>query len=476
MSNYETIIGLEVHAQLKTNSKMFCACSTLFGAEPNTNICPICTGQPGTLPVVNKSAIDMAIRAGVSCNCKINLRSEFSRKNYFYPDLPKGYQITQYELPICEHGKLQIYHDGKEKEISITRMHLEEDAGKLTHDMGHEDKSHVDFNRCGVPLIEIVSGPDMRSPEEGIAYLKTLRNVLIYLDVCDGNMQEGSFRCDANLSVRRFGAEKFGTRTELKNMNSFKAIEKALTYEVGRQIALLESGGAVRQETLLWDEKAGKTFSMRSKEESHDYRYFPEPDLEPLIVTEKWVSDIRAALPELANDKAKRFVETFGIPEYDAKVLTAEKALSEYYEEAVKIHNSPKAISNWIMVELLAKLNNDEIQLSDCKIKPAHIAKLVKLIEAETISGKIAKDVFAEMYSTGTDPEKIVSDKGLVQVTDTKEIEEAIDKVIADNPGNVEKYKAGKVQLIGFFVGEVMKLTKGKASPKIVNEILRKKL
>ncbi len=471
MSNYETVIGLEVHAQLLTRSKMFCACDTTFGAEPNTNICPICTGHPGTLPVVNKRAVEFAIRTGLATNCSIEAVSEFSRKNYFYPDLPKGYQISQYDRPICVNGHVDI-----PQRISITRIHLEEDAGKNLHDTGHPDKSHIDFNRCGVPLIEIVSGPDMRSPAEGVAYLKTLRNILMYLEVCDGNMQEGSFRVDANISIRPAGQKEFGTRTELKNMNSFSAIERALTYEIERQTKVLNSGGKVALETLLWNEAEGKTESMRSKEEAHDYRYFPEPDLPVLFVDKKWIDDVKAHLPELALEKAARFVKELGLPEYDANVLTQDKGLAAYYEACLKTFNSPKKISNWIMTELLRELKNAEMDIGTCKIKPQGLAKLVELVETDVISGKIGKAVFEEMFATGGSPEDIIKAKGLVQVTDTGEIEKIIDEVLANNAESVAKYRSGKVGVFGHFVGEVMKATKGKANPKAVNDILKRKL
>lgn len=476
MSKYECVIGLEVHAQLKTNTKMFCACSTSFGDDVNTNICSVCTGQPGTLPVINEECVNMAIKAGLALSCTINKFSEFSRKNYFYPDLPKGYQITQFEYPICTDGMLKIFYDSNEKDISIIRIHMEEDAGKLTHDMGHEAKSHVDFNRCGVPLIEIVSGPDMRSPEEGIAYLKTLRGVLMYLNVCDGNMQEGSFRCDANLSVRLSGVKELGTRTELKNMNSFKAIEKALKHEMKRQIEVIESGSKVIQETRQWDDKANKTIAMRSKEEAHDYRYFPEPDLNALVLDNRQIDKIKNMLPELANARARRFTEQYGIPEYDAQVLTVEKALAEYFEDACKEHASPKMISNWIMTELLRELKNSDIDISDSLISPKSLAALIRLIDNGTISGKIAKDVFAEMFSSGKEAEKIVQEKGLIQVSDEIELEKIVDRIISEETVNVEKYRSGKIQIFGFFVGQVMKETKGKANPKVVNEILKKKL
>lgn len=476
MKDYETIIGLEVHAQLLTKTKLFCRCSASFGSPANTNICPICTGQPGTLPVINRAAIDMAIKTGVALGCRINETSEFSRKNYFYPDLPKGYQITQYEHPLCENGKLTIRHDGKEKAIEIVRIHLEEDAGRLIHDFGHKDRSHVDFNRCGVPLIEIVSGPDMRSPEEGVIYLKILRSVLMYLDVCDGNMQEGSFRCDANLSVRKMGDKKLGTRTELKNLNSFRAIERALAFEMKRQVEVAEGGGVVVQETRSWDERAGKTVSMRGKEESHDYRYFPEPDLPPLKVNAEWVARIRETIPELASSRAARLVKDYGIPEYDAAVLTAEKPIADYYEKTIGHYNSPKAISNWIMTELLRELNESGEDISVCKIPPENLAEMIKMIDDGVISGRIAKDIFIEMFKSGESAGPIASKKGLSQVSDLDGLERAIDDVISAEAGNVEKYRAGKTQLFGYFVGQVMKATKGRGNPKLINELLKKKL
>ncbi|MBI2341110.1 MAG: Asp-tRNA(Asn)/Glu-tRNA(Gln) amidotransferase subunit GatB [Deltaproteobacteria bacterium] len=473
---YEPVIGLEVHAQLLTRSKMFCSCETRFGMEPNTNICPICTGAPGTLPAVNAKAVEHAIRAGLATGSTINNKSIFARKNYFYPDLPKGYQISQYDKPLCQNGFVDINFGGREKRISITRIHLEEDAGKFLHDTGHPEKSYIDFNRCGIPLIEIVSGPDIRSPEEGIAYLKTLRGIVMYLEICDGNMQEGSFRVDANISVMPAGSKKLGTRTELKNLNSFKAIESALKYEIERQVSILESGGTVAQETLLWNDAKQKTESMRTKEEAHDYRYFPEPDLPPLIVEQAWIDKVKSELPELGNAKAKRFIKDFCIPEYDAFVLTQDKKLAEYYEQSVGHFNSPKKISNWIMTELLRKLNETGIEISSCKISAKDMANLVELIESDKISGKIGKTVFEEMFADGKTPEKIIAEKGLIQVSDEGELEKIIDEVLAKNAENVAKYKSGKSGVFGHFVGEAMKATKGKANPKIVNELLKKKL
>lgn len=501
MNAYEPVIGLEVHAQLLTNSKMFCACEASFGAEPNTNICPVCTGQPGALPVINKRAVEFAIRAGLACKCRINHTSVFARKNYFYPDLPKGYQISQYDKPLCEDGYIDVVmtrssnvgatlcgcplqREGTEalpyiaeaKRISITRIHMEEDAGKFIHDTGDENSSHVDYNRSSIPLIEIVSGPDMRSPSEGTAYLKTLRNILMYLEICDGSMQEGSFRVDANISIRPIGQEKFGTRTELKNLNSFRAIERALAYEIERQSKILDKGEKVFQETLLWNDAKGITESMRSKEEAHDYRYFPEPDIPPLVVEEKWINEIKSHLPELADEKARRFAKDFGIPEYDANVLTQDKSLATYYESSIKSYNSPKKIANWIMTELLRELKNSQIEIDECKIVPQNMARLVELVEEGKISGKIAKTVFEEMYKTGRPPDEIIKEKNLVQVSDTGELEKIIADVLAKNSENVAKYKSGKLGVFGHFVGEVMKATKGQASPKLVNEILKRKL
>ncbi len=474
--NFEAVIGLEVHAQLKTRTKMFCACATAVGNAPNTNICPVCTAQPGTLPVVNRDAIDMAVRTGLALGSAIQTKSVFARKNYFYPDLPKGYQISQYELPLCLGGSITILTGGLEKKISIVRAHLEEDAGKLLHDFGHEDASHVDFNRCGVPLIEIVSGPDMRSPQEAGDYLRMLRNILVYLDVCEGNMQEGNFRCDANISVRPAGELKLGTRTELKNLNSFKAVERAIAYEIERQSALVRDGGRVVQQTLLWNEATGKTEAMRSKEEAHDYRYFPDPDLMPLIVDEAWIADCRTRLPELGAEKAKRFMTDYELPSYDAYVMVNDKALAEYYEACVGVFRSPKKIANWIMTELMRELKNDEREVCECPVKPDQLAGLVKLIEEGAISGKIGKEVFAEMYTTGKDPAAIVKEKGFAQVSDAGLIEKAVDEVIAANPNEVEKYKAGKAQVLGFLVGQVMKMTKGQANPQMVSDLMKKKL
>lgn len=473
---YESIIGLEVHAQLKTKSKMFCSCSADFGAQPNSNICPVCTAQPGTLPVVNKLAIEMAIKAGLAVGSQIQGKSIFARKNYFYPDLPKGYQISQYEYPLCLGGFLNIETDTGTKKISIIRIHLEEDAGKLLHDFGHKDSSHVDFNRCGVPLIEIVSGPNMHSPKEAGNYLRTLRNILVYLDVCEGDLEKGHFRCDANISIRPIGQTALGTRTEMKNLNSFKAVEHALAYEIKRQTGVIESGGQIAQETRFWSDAKGETQSMRSKEQAHDYRYFPDPDLTPLIVGEEWINRVRTTLPELAMARSERFITQHGLPKADADILTNDKHIADYFESIVSINALPKKTANWIISELLRELKNNEQEIGSCPIKPESFAKLITLIEDGTISGKIAKDVFADMYTKGLAPEKIIEDKGLKQVSDAGAIDAAIDKVISSCTEQVAQYKSGKAAVFGFLVGQVMKETRGQANPKLVNELLKKKL
>jgi aspartyl-tRNA(Asn)/glutamyl-tRNA(Gln) amidotransferase subunit B len=438
--------------------------------------------MPGVLPVLNRRAVEFAIRTGLALHCRIQPRSLWARKQYFYPDLPKGYQISMFEAPLCEQGWLEIGSDpaGKRgtRRVSIIRIHLEEDAGKLVHAGEFEDaaESFVDLNRAGVPLMEIVSGPDLRAPAEAADYMRALRNILVYLDVCDGNMQEGSLRCDANVSLRPRGEEKLGTRAELKNMNSFRHVEKALAFEIERQRRVLEAGGTVVQETRLWSAEEGKTLGMRGKEESHDYRYFPDPDLLPLEVDEAWVARVRAELPELPEQKKARFISAYGLPEYDAGVLTADKFLADYFEAVVSAGVESKPASNWIMAELLRELNNAERELRECPVQPGQLADLLKLIGRGTISGKIAKTVFAEMYKTGRDPAAIVQAQGLVQVTDTGAIEKAIDEVIAKNPAQLDQYRAGKTKVFGFFVGQVMKATSGKANPELVNELLKKKL
>lgn len=472
---YEAVIGLEVHAQMLTDTKIFCGCSTKFGSEPNTQTCQICIGMPGVLPVLNKKALEFAIRTGLAMNCRISAYSRFARKNYFYPDLPKGYQISQYENPICEHGYIEIVVDEEIKKIGITRIHMEEDAGKNIHE-GAGNYSFVDLNRTGVPLMEIVSEPDIRSPKEAAEYMKKLRTILRYLGVCDGNMEQGSLRCDANVSIRPIGQKEYGTRAEVKNINSFKFVEKALEYEIKRQIRVIEEGGKIIQETRLWDSNKGITESMRSKEEAHDYRYFPDPDLVPITVEQKWIDEIRASLPELPDVKRGRFVSEFGLPEYDADLLTSEKAVAEWFEETVRSGGQPKAVSNWMMGDLMRLLNEENKTIEECPLKPSQLADMLKLIDKGTISGKIAKTVFDEMYKTGKDAEAIVKEKGLIQVSDEGAIEKAIDDVIAKSPKEVERFKAGDEKLLGFFVGQVMKAMKGKANPRMLNEILKKKL
>jgi len=462
-----------------TDSKIFCGCSTKFGSEPNTQTCPICIGMPGVLPVLNKKALEFAIKTGLATDCKISSYSRFARKNYFYPDLPKGYQISQYELPICEHGFIEIVVDSEIKRIGITRIHMEEDAGKNIHESasgGAGNHSFVDLNRAGVPLMEIVSEPDIRSPKEAAEYMKKLRAILRYLGVCDGNMEQGSLRCDANVSIMPVGQKEYGTRAEVKNINSFKFVEKALEYEIKRQIKVLEEGGKIIQETRLWDSNKGITESMRGKEEAHDYRYFPEPDLVPITVEQKWIDEIKASLPELPDAKSKRFASEYGLPEDDADLLTSEKALAEWFEEAVKAGGHPKAAANWMMGELMRLLNEENKFIEECRLKPKQLVGMLKLMDKGTISGKIAKVVFEEMYKTGKDAESIVKEKGLVQISDEGAIEKAVDEVIAKNPKEVERFKAGDEKLLGFFVGQIMKFTKGKANPRIVNEMVKKRL
>jgi len=473
--NHETIIGLEVHAQLLTDSKIFCGCSTEFGAPPNTHTCPVCLGMPGVLPVLNRKVVDYTLKMALATGCAIAPVSRFARKNYFYPDLPKGYQISQYELPIAEHGHVSIEVDEKIKEIGITRIHMEEDAGKLIHDP-YRSMSRVDFNRTGVPLIEIVSEPDIRSPQEAGAYLKQLRAVLRYLGVCDGNMEEGSFRCDANVSIRPFGTKTFGTRTELKNMNSFRHVENALAYEIQRQEALIEEGGEVKQETRLWNPAKQITVSMRGKEEAHDYRYFPDPDLVPLVIDEDWIEKTRAGLPELPEARKARFVKDYNLPSSEARFLTDSRVLADYFEACVKAFPQPKTVCNWIMGSLMEALNAENKTIKESPVPSEELAKLLKLIDSGLISGKIAKTVFEEMVSSGKAPYDIVREKGLEQITDNDAIFEAVQKVLAAHNNEVESYKAGKTKLLGFFVGQVMKATQGKANPKMVNEVLRKML
>jgi aspartyl-tRNA(Asn)/glutamyl-tRNA(Gln) amidotransferase subunit B len=472
---YEPVIGLEVHAQMLTDTKIFCGCSTRFGAEPNTQTCPVCIGMPGVLPVLNKKALWFAVKTGLAVHCRISPYSRFARKNYFYPDLPKGYQISQYELPVCEQGFIEIMVDGAVKKIGITRIHMEEDAGKNIHE-GAGNYSFVDLNRAGVPLMEIVSEPDIRSPREAVEYMQKLRAILRYLGVCDGNMEQGSLRCDANISVRLSGEHTFGTRTEVKNINSFRFVEKALEYEIKRQIKVIESGGRVFQETRLWDPNRGVTESMRGKEEAHDYRYFPEPDLVPIVASKEWIDEIQASLPELPDVRRERFVSEYGLPATDADLLVSEKAMADWYEEAVKLGGQPKVVANWVTGELMRLLNESNSTFEDCPLKPHQLVEMLKLIENGTISGKIAKSVFEELYRTDKSPESIVREKGLVQISDSDEIEKAVDDIISRHPKEAERYRAGEEKLMGFFVGQVMKATKGKANPQMANDLLKKKL
>ncbi|MBW2650146.1 MAG: Asp-tRNA(Asn)/Glu-tRNA(Gln) amidotransferase subunit GatB [Deltaproteobacteria bacterium] len=472
---YEPVIGLEVHAQLLTRTKIFCGCSTRFGEEPNSNTCPVCIGMPGVLPVLNKKVVEYAMKMALATHCRINGTSTWARKNYFYPDLPKGYQITQFAHPIAEAGYVDIEIDGLKKRIGITRIHMEEDAGKSIHDE-LSPSSYVDLNRAGVPLIEIVSEPDMRNTDEAVHYLRRLHEILVYLEICDGNMEEGSFRCDANISLRPKGQQKFGTRSELKNMNSFRNVQHALEYEIQRQRAILEGGGSVVQETRLWDVSQGATHSMRGKEEAHDYRYFPEPDLVPVVISDTWKEEIKNTLPELPMEKRGRFVEQYGIPSYDAGVLTASLATADYYEETVRFCEKPKPASNWVMGDFLAHLNEEKLDVTASPVTPAMLAELINIKEDGTISGKIAKEVFEDMWKSGGNPGEIVKEKGLVQITDTAELERIVEEVLEANQEQLEQYRSGREKLFGFFVGQTMKATRGKANPKIVNELLKKRL
>lgn len=471
---YEAVIGIEIHVQLSTATKMFCADSTEFNAGDNENTSPVSVGMPGTLPVVNKKAIEYSIKTGLALGCDIRQKSVFARKNYFYPDLPKGYQISQYDQPLCENGTISFKVDGVEKTISITRAHMEEDAGKSNH---HGDYTLINYNRAGIPLLEIVSGPDMRTPAEAAEYGRTIRQIVRYLDVCDGNLEEGSMRCDCNVSVRKVGAPKFGTKVEIKNINSFRFVEKAIEYEIERQIDSVERGEKILQETRLWDPDKNRTFSMRTKEDAQDYRYFPDPDLLPIIVTDNMIEKYRKELPELPIARAKRFQDEHALPEYDALVLTTEKDLADFYEETAKESKNFKASSNWIMTELLRELNQANKEIKDSPIKPQQLGRMIALIDKGTISGKIAKTVFQEMWQSSKDPEVIVKEKGLVQISDPAAVEKIVDEVLAANAQNVEDHKTGKKKnLFGFFVGAVMKASKGQANPELVNKILQEKL
>ncbi len=485
---YEAVIGLEVHAQLLTASKIFCGCATLFGAPPNTQVCEVCLGMPGSLPVLNRKAVEFALKMALATDCRINPESVFARKNYFYPDLPKGYQISQYELPLAEHGVLPIRVNGAARRIGITRIHLEEDAGKLIHSESRP-VSFVDFNRTGVPLIEIVSEPDLRTPEEAVEYLKGLRNILLYLEICDGNMEEGSIRCDANISLRPVGEKALGTKTELKNMNSFRFVKAALEYEIRRQRALLAAGRELVQETRLWDPAANQTISMRGKEEAHDYRYFPDPDLVPVRIDPQWLDTLRK-MPELPAARLARFQTEYGLPEYDAEVLTADKALADYFEATVKVFPNPKQVSNWIMVEIMRELKKGAkvigpaaatippifVSASGTRISPEGLGRLLSLVKTGAISGKLAKEVFEEMLATGKDPGAIVQERGLVQITDAAALEPLAREILAAHPKEVADYRAGKTKVLGFFVGQLMRRTKGQANPQLANEIFQRLL
>jgi aspartyl-tRNA(Asn)/glutamyl-tRNA(Gln) amidotransferase subunit B len=478
---YEAVIGLEVHAQLLTKSKIFCGCSTKFGEEPNHNTCPVCTGLPGVLPVLNRRVVEFAIRAALATHCEIAQVSRWARKNYFYPDLPKGYQISMYEMPIAQHGYIDISSPiNKKKRVRLTRIHMEEDAGKNIHDV-HGNASLVDLNRAGVPLLEIVSEPDLRTPDEAGAYLRGLREILQYIEVCDGNMEQGSLRCDANVSIRPQGSATFGTKVEIKNLNSFRAVEKALHHEIERQQRAVHSGEKIVQETRLWDADREVTRSMRSKEFAHDYRYFPDPDLLPLVVEQAWIDDIQSTLPELPAQRRERFMRQYGLPAYDAELLTTRKDVAEYFEDTVRAYPAePKAVSNWVMDSILRVIKEEkldtELTITAWPCPPAHLGALVRLIGAGTISGKIAKTIFTEMCQSGRSPDAIVAERGLTQVSDESALAAHIDQVLAANPDKVAEYRAGREKLLQFFVGQTMRATQGKANPQLLTALLKQKL
>lgn len=476
---YEAVIGLEVHTELQTTTKIFCSCRTSFGADPNTNVCPVCLGLPGVLPVLNKKVLEYAVRAGLALNCEISRFSKFDRKNYYYPDLPKNFQTSQFDLPICEHGYLDVEVDGEKRRIRITRAHMEEDAGKLVHhgtSITDSDYSLVDYNRTGTPLLEIVSEPDMRSAKEAVAYMEKMRAILQYVGISDCRMEEGSLRCDANVSVRPVGQKELGTKTEIKNINSFKGVERAIEYEAMRQAELLEDGGKVVQETRTWDEKEGVTKSMRTKEEANDYRYFPEPDLVPFTVSDEYIENIRKSLPGLPDARKERYMKEFGLSSEDAVFMTNDKATADYFEAAVAAGADPKAAVNWLMGEFASQLSNDGIEIDKAPVSAENLAALLKLISKGTISGKIAKKVFATMWKEGGNPDDIVKAQGLVQISDTAELSKLVDEVVGNNPKAVEDFKAGKKKAVGALVGQIMKATKGKANPRVINELLNKKL
>lgn len=476
---YEAVIGLEVHTELQTKTKIFCNCRTSFGADPNINVCPVCLGLPGVLPVLNKKVLEYAVRAGLALNCEISRFSKFDRKNYYYPDLPKNFQTSQFDLPICEHGYLDVEVEGEKRRIRITRAHMEEDAGKLVHhgtSITDSDYSLVDYNRTGTPLLEIVSEPDMRSAKEAVAYMEKMRAILQYVGISDCRMEEGSLRCDANVSVRPVGQKELGTKTEIKNINSFKGVERAIEYEAMRQAELLEDGGKVVQETRTWDEKEGVTKSMRTKEEANDYRYFPEPDLVPFTVSDEYIENIRKSLPELPDARKERYMKEFGLSSEDAVFMTNDKATADYFEAAVDAGADPKACVNWLMGEFASQLSTDGIEIAKAPVSAENLAALLKLISKGTISGKIAKKVFATMWKEGGNPEEIVKAQGLVQISDTAELSKLVDEVVGKNPKAVEDFKAGKKKAVGALVGQIMKATKGKANPRVINELLNKKL
>ncbi len=472
---YEPVIGVEVHAQLQTKTKLFCGCPTSFGLPPNTQVCPTCLGLPGSLPALNQRAVEMAVRTGLALHCDITLTNQFSRKNYFYPDLPKGYQISQFDLPICGPGWVDIAVNGKSKRVRIRRAHLEEDAGKNVHD-AHVEGSGVDLNRAGTPLLEIVTEPDLHSSDEVDAYLKTLHDLLVYLEVCDGNMEQGSFRCEPNVSLRPRGQEILGTKVELKNINSFRFAKDALDFEISRQADVLTEGGAIRQETRLWDVENGQTVVMRSKEEAHDYRYFPDPDLLPVHVEAEWIESLRQTIPELPSTRLQRFVKEYHLPEYDAKILTDSKSLADYFESCVTLFPHPKTVSNWVMGELLRELHTTGASPESSSVRPEQLVQLLQLVESGTVSLKVARDLFPEFYASGKDPDQLVKEKGLVQVSDEGLLKKMIGEVLAQHPAQVEQYRAGKETVLGFLVGQVMKASQGKANPGKVNVLLKRHL
>jgi aspartyl-tRNA(Asn)/glutamyl-tRNA(Gln) amidotransferase subunit B len=480
LSDYQPVLGLEVHAQLLTRTKIFCGCSTAFGGAPNTHACPVCLGLPGVLPALNARVVEMAVRTGLALGCTLRPKSVFARKNYFYPDLPKGYQISQYELPICDGGGVDVTVDGREKRVRLVRIHMEEDAGKNVHDVSADGASGVDLNRAGVPLLEIVSAPDLSSAEEAVEYLKTLRAILMTLGVNDGNLQEGSFRCDANVSVMPKGSTTLGTRCEIKNMNSFRFLRQAVDYEVRRQVEILEGGGKVEQETRLFDPERGETRSMRSKEEAHDYRYFPEPDLPPVIVDDALVERVRRELPELPRARAARYQRDLGLSAYDAALLVADKAVAEFFESALDLcgrgPEAAKRVANWLVGDVARLANEAGVEASGWRLTPAHLAAILRLVEDGTLGGPGAKQVLEETFRTGADPATVVRERGLAQVSDAGAIEAVVDAVLAASPGEVEKYRAGRKNLLGFFVGQVMRQMKGKGNPGVVNALVRKKL